>query len=506
MRRAYTGTGLTLVTLAAALLGTSRTAVALDATEDDYELKLLGKYVFFDKISNPPRMACVTCHDPDTGGTGSVSGVNLHQVAITGANPHTVGGIKPPTNAYASLVPAFAPCGIGGVGLFGPPVQRFCGGNFWNGRAEGDLVSIFPVGATKHIGPEVFQGSADPAILGYAKYFGPTADQALNPMPNPVEQNIDRKSVCAHVAGAKYAELYRRAWGEPIDCSDSPVSIIGGDVPSETEVDISFKRVMLAVGAWQHSSELNSFSSKRDAALRAELACLNGAPDADPKVCTHPNYLGSPGKFPLVGFTDKENLGHDLFYNTRSPFGPPRPAPFPNLPVTNCSFCHLSDKVHADGTGLFERYADDAYHNIGIPVNPELAAAPNPGLSGHAGITPPANAGGFRTQTLRNVDKRKGNGFTKAYGHNGYFKSLEGIVHFYNTSRVKPACPGPYTEAEARAANCWPAPEWPATQSAAGLIGQMGLSAEQEAAVVAYLKTLTDTVTPQAPPPYEPTK
>ena len=47
----------------------------------------------------------------------------------------------------------------------------------------------------------------------------------------------------------------------------------------------------------------------------------------------------------------------------------------------------------------------------------------------------------------------------KAYGHNGYFKSLAGIVHFYNTRDVKPLCPGLYTEAEALAADCWPAPE-----------------------------------------------
>ena len=47
----------------------------------------------------------------------------------------------------------------------------------------------------------------------------------------------------------------------------------------------------------------------------------------------------------------------------------------------------------------------------------------------------------------------------KAYGHNGYFrKTLEGIVHFYNTPDVLPRCPGDYTEVQALAAGCWPAP------------------------------------------------
>jgi cytochrome c peroxidase len=75
----------------------------------------LGKRVFFDNISRQ-RMACVTCHLPETGGTGGVSGVNLHQVAITGANPHTLGNIKPPTNAYASYIEEFKRCGRGGLG------------------------------------------------------------------------------------------------------------------------------------------------------------------------------------------------------------------------------------------------------------------------------------------------------------------------------------------------------------------------------------------------------
>ncbi len=67
----------------------------------------------------------------------------------------------------------------------------------------------------------------------------------------------------------------------------------------------------------------------------------------------------------------------------------------------------------------------------------------------------------------------------KAYGHNGYFKSLEGIVHFYNTRDVKPACAGAYTEAQALAANCWPAPEVAANMNTAEL-GDLGLTAEEE--------------------------
>ena len=39
--------------------------------------------------------------------------------------------------------------------------------------------------------------------------------------------------------------------------------------------------------------------------------------------------------------------------------------------------------------------------------------------------------GKMKVPTLRNVDKRPSTGFVKAYGHNGYFKSLEDVVRFY---------------------------------------------------------------------------
>jgi len=48
----------------------------------------------------------------------------------------------------------------------------------------------------------------------------------------------------------------------------------------------------------------------------------------------------------------------------------------------------------------------------------------------------------FQVPTLRNVDKRPDPSFVKAYGHNGYFKSLKEIVHFYNTRDTLASLPG----------------------------------------------------------------
>lgn len=73
-------------------------------------------------------------------------------------------------------------------------------------------------------------------------------------------------------------------------------------------------------------------------------------------------------------------------------------------------------------------------------------------------------------------------GFPKAYMHNGVFKSLEEVVHFYNTRDV--------------AEEMWPPPEVDRNVNRElfeGVpLGNLALDAEAEAAIVAFLKTLSD--------------
>jgi len=117
---------------------------------------------------------------------------------------------------------------------------------------------------------------------------------------------------------------------------------------------------------------------------------------------------------------------------------------------------------------------------------------------------------------LRNVDKRRGKGFVKAYTHAGWFKSLESLVHFYNTSTIGGAtaesfgvtrCPDDVlTEKDALAQNCWPEPEFDAPNGAPvirAFIGNRNLSLAEEAAIVSYLKALTDIPTAKAPKPFD---
>jgi cytochrome c peroxidase len=90
--------------------------------------------------------------------------------------------------------------------------------------------------------------------------------------------------------------------------------------------------------------------------------------------------------------------------------------------------------------------------------------------------------------TLRNVDKRLYAGFVKAYGHNGYFKSLKSIVHFYNTRDVLPRC-RPNDPGEG--ITCWPAPESTKNMNTK-FMGRLGLSEDEENALVSFMQTLTD--------------
>ena len=163
-----------------------------------------------------------------------------------------------------------------------------------------------------------------------------------------------------------------------------------------------------------------------------------------------------------------------------------------------CAQCHPS------GPGAL--FTDFSYDNLGVPKNPLnpfyfQTKKINPlgeewvdlGLGAFLATTndyktfAQGNNGKQKVPTLRNVDKRPTADFVKAYGHNGYFKSLEEIVHFYNTRDVTGAG--------------WNNQPWPPPEVAdnvnQGELGNLELTAEEEAAIVAFLKTLSDGYQPE---------
>ncbi len=224
------------------------------------------------------------------------------------------------------------------------------------------------------------------------------------------------------IKASEYFDLFEKVYG----------------VGSLDEED-AYDNVGYAIAAYERSDEVNPFSSKFDAWLQ--------------------------GKAKL---TSQELRGKAVFHSRGK-----------------CDLCHLIK-------GTKPLFTDFTYDNLGIPKNlenPFTVANPDwadPGLGGFLkSIGEDSwedNLGKHKVPTLRNVDRRPLPGDVKAFGHNGYFKSLEEIVHFYNTRDV----PGAGWNGMP-----WPEPEVADNVNTAEL-GNLRLSARDEADLVAFLKTLSD--------------
>ena len=141
---------------------------------------------------------------------------------------------------------------------------------------------------------------------------------------------------------------------------------------------------------------------------------------------------------------------------------------------------------------------DEEFLDGGTPINPAGINWIDPGLGGFLATRPEwedkatENMGKQKVPTLRNVGKRYGNGYPKAFTHNGYFKSLKSIVHFYNTRDLKDTCLNPFTtEKDALKMDCWPEPEV-AENVNTDELGDLGLTDAEEDAVVAFMNALSD--------------
>lgn len=276
----------------------------------------------------------------------------------------------------------------------------------------------------------------------------PLAEQAQGPFLNPLEQNNpNAKLVCVKVQHSPYAALFEQVWG-------------AGSLDFVKDVGGTYERIARSIAAYERSAESDRFTSKFDAYLAGEATL------------TTEEALG------LAVFED-ENRG-------------------------KCALCHISIG-DGDHPPLF---TDFTYDNLGVPRNPAnpfyvAPRATNPlgsewvdyGLggflrqAGFPGDVYEAELGKVKVPTLRNVDLRPHDGFVKAFGHNGYFKSLESIVHFYNTRDVLGACGDSVSPQPG--INCWPAPEV-AMNVNTDELGNLGLTAEEKQALVAFMKTLSD--------------
>jgi cytochrome c peroxidase len=207
-------------------------------------------------------------------------------------------------------------------------------------------------------------------------------------------------------------------------------------------------------------------------------------------------------------FTQQEQLGYDLFRgkarcNECHRDGGPGEEPLftdftaSNLGVPRNSRLQVYYEGQPDQRGYNYNPAGGAYVDTGVGFFLRTLKSDSGQLNPDSEwfkLAPKFDAK-FQVPTLRNVDMRPTPDFVKAYMHNGYFKSLKEVVHFYNTRDVLPKC-GAGDPGEKVA--CWPDAE-DSTNINKRQLGNLKLTDQEEDALVAFLKTLTDGYTVPSP-------
>ena len=446
-----------------------------DAAHRMKRVQTLGKLELFDKqLSVNRNQACTFCHMPYVDFTGPISMLNATTVSYPGSVRNIsadqaqsrYGHRNPQSYTYAAYYPALQ---------YNKTQGDFYGGNFWDMRATGFAL----------------QNSA--------------AEQAKDPPIDPNEMGLpDTACVVRRISLGPYRSLFEAVWGVqsfairwPSDvdavCSTPGPPATNDPLPVHlSPVDrgrsnASYDQFAQAIAVYEASPDISPFSSKFDYAL------------------AHPDQQV---------LSSDEQAGWDLFHGKAI-----------------CNTCHLdgteslAGKTGRDAGGITPAgvgskaplFTDFTSSNLGVPRNMAIpyykedkpdkyGFAPNPAGSGFVdkGVgaflrDPSLNPnsewaqladqfdGKFQVSTLRNIDMRPRPDFVKAYTHNGYFKSLKEIVHFYNTRDKLPRC---QQGAVGEKVTCWPPPEVP--QNMDKTIGNLGLTNEQEDQLVAFLKTLTD--------------
>lgn len=350
------------------------------------------------------------------------------QVGFTGPDEHLNGS----AGVYEGAV----------KGRFGnrkPPAAAYAGWSPKLHRADGEFV-----------GGMFWDGRATGDDLG-----DPLAEQAMGPFLNPLEQNFaNAASLVQAVKASNYARLFEKVFGP-------------GSLGADKDPAAAYANVGRAIAAYERSAEVNTFSSKFDGFWRAAWA-----KGLEVEMISEANVKGFQG----LGLSEKELRGLVVFNGKGL-----------------CAKCHVLTPA---AEGVPPVFADYRYDNLGIPrnpgnpfyaqdkaFNPDGKAWVDKGLGGFLETVDKykayaaENIGKHRTPTLRNVDRRPSPGFVKAYMHNGYFKNLKEVVRFYNTRDV--------------AGSGWPAPEIAANVNRTEM-GDLGLTGDEENAIVDFMKALTD--------------
>jgi cytochrome c peroxidase len=455
------------------------------------DVEQLGKFMIYDiTLSDPPGYACETCHIAPTGFTGPVSVVNLATGTMPGVVPGRFSNRKPQSYVYAT----WSPLGP----IFNANKGVYIGGNFWDGRVTD------------------------------------TFTQAMQPPINPVEMdNIPTNGVFPPTFGGFSALLAQKLQSRPY--TPLIMQTHGLDVFTNNTPQQIYDIFCADVAAYQATGEVNGFSSKWDASI-----------------------YGGIFNPPLYTLSASEERGRILYGVGPNPTNDPT---FGGAQCFQCHSSALLPNVTqaVNGRDTFTMYC---FANIGTPknlgnpfygmfgnqpggctTNPNgcnplganyidfgLGANPNTSPEGVMFNNPSTNGpflGLFKTASTRDSDMRPTPGFIKAYMHNGVHKSLLQVVHFYNTRNiaVNPTNPAQQVAFDLRVGpppgfnRIWAPPEVLANvQNVAGLtpaqaiamgttgvtaqngqVGNLQLTPQQEADLVAFLSALSDGFTAPNP-------
>lgn len=293
-----------------------------------------------------------------------------------------------------------------------------------------------------------FQQNAQGEYLGGQFWDGRVdtlAHQAEGPILNPVEMamNSEWAVISRMKLNPSYVSRFTSIYGDDLASIPFNFGVDSNEIAPQAVREV-YKNLSTAIAKFEQTPRFNKFSSKYDFYLAGE---------AD---------LSSSEKRGLALFNGK----------------------------ANCSTCHTSTmQKDVNGNDFPPMFTDYKYYNVGTPPTVGIGSSsePDAGLAGNAQVKADGREmqelGKFKTPSLRNIQN------TGLYMHNGSFKHLKDVIHFFNTrDTLKEAG---HVASFGFASWQWPAPETRENE-VTGTIGDLGLSRRDESDIENFLKTLTD--------------
>jgi cytochrome c peroxidase len=338
----------------------------------------LGRKMFFDpSLSSSGKMSCATCHSPDA----AYAPPNDLAVQFGGADMKHQGFRAVPSLRYLEHTPNFS-IGPNPEMADNDPVPLDTGAPATPAMpASGVKVASIAKATTDAAARAAAEANVPQGGLDRDGRADTFQTQALGPLLDPNEMdNHDVEELMQRLERAPYADDLKKLFGANIFKQPA----------------LALDEAMFALSRFQtEDSSFHPYDSKYDAYLagKAEL---------------------SPA----------EQRGLKLFEDPLK---------------GNCSSCHL-DRISRDG--LYRpAFTDYQFEALAVPRNRDLPVNSDPNFH-DLGLCGPmrtdytdaaAYCGLFKTPTLRNVATRK------VFFHNGVFRSLEQVLHFYVERETDPA-------------------------------------------------------------------